>query len=123
MADTDLAMTRGDTWTRTITVVDAANARVNLTGKTLTFTARTAAGGTAVVTKTTGSGIVHATQSGATEGQATLTLDPADTSALAAYATTLVCDVQLTDGSARYTVIPAPGDRFTLTVYPDITTS
>ncbi len=117
----DHTLRRGDAATITVTVVDGNLAALDLTGKTLRFTAKRSvkdAQAAAVLAKVTGSGITHQTQSGATLGKADVAILPADTSGLPAHPTTLVYDVQLTDGTNPYTT-----ETGTLSILPDTTTS
>lgn len=102
----DLAMTRGDSYAFTVTVLDGAGAALDLTGKTLRMTLVRQPYADATIIKNTGAGIVHQTQSGATLGKATITLDPADTSALPAVPVAFRGDVQLTSGGLPYTTEP-----------------
>lgn len=114
----DHTMTRGDTKELLLEIDGEDGTPLDLTTWTVAFTARRSPlDATAVITKTTSSGIIRATQSGATLGQATVMLDPADTSSLPAYSTTLVYDVQLSQGSVRRTT-----EDGTLTITPDVTT-
>lgn len=110
----DLSMRRGDTL-RIDHTVTQGGAALNLTGKTLRFTAkRSHADGdaAAVFTKMIGSGI---TVTNAVGGLASTTISPADTSGLPALAQLLVWDLQLVDGSNVYTV-----ETGTLLVSPDV---
>lgn len=99
-----LEMYRGDTKVFDIAVTDPdTGGVVDLTGKTLAFMAkrsRTDADGSAVISKTTGAGIANTNAIG---GLAALTIDPADTSALAE-TTQLEYDLQLTNGGQVFTV-------------------
>ena len=97
-----LRMTRARTAVFSIAVLQNG-APLNVTGKTLYFTAKFKvqdADAAAVVKKSTGSGIVV---TDAPNGLATLTINPADTAALAEKNTQrLVCDVALKDGANVY---------------------
>lgn len=107
-------MVRGDNKTIRVTVSDA-NGPLNLTSKTLEFTAkRNKDDAAAFIQKTTGAGITHLTQSGGTLGQADVALVAGDTSGLPAYGTTLFYEVELTDGSNTYTT-----EQGTLVVSPN----
>lgn len=99
----DLAMTRGDSYTFTVSVLDGAGAALDLTGKTLRMTLVRQPYAEVSIVKNTGTGITHQTQSGATLGKATVALDPADTSALPAYPVAFKGDVQVTSGGLPYT--------------------
>ena len=115
-----LTMTRGDSATITVTVVGGDGEPVDLTGKTLRFTAKASpadAQAEAIIAKSTDAGITHQAQTGATEGLADVTIDPADTVTVAAYPVAFVYDVQLTDGANTYTT-----ETGSLVVRPDITT-
>lgn len=116
-----LSMTRGDSATITVTVVGGDGTPVDLTGKTLRFTAKQHAAdaqAAAVMAKVTGAGITHQAQVGATRGLADVTITPADTVTVAAYPVAFVYDVQLTDGADTYTT-----ETGSLTVRPDVTTA
>lgn len=80
MADiskTVLYMFRGETKAWRVPVVDSSGNAVDITSRTLTFTAKEyPSDTTALITKTTGSGIVHTTP---VSGIATLTIDNSDT--------------------------------------------
>lgn len=115
----DHLMTRGDSATIVLTVVDGAGAPLDLTGKTLIFTAKRAVvdPDPGVFQKRTGAGIaIRSPQSGATKGVADVAILPADTAGLPAYRTTLIYDAELVDGGAVSTL-----ETGTLTVAPDVT--
>ena len=86
----DIFITRGDTPSFTFTVLDPANplpngrpSPVNLTGASITFTAReTVDAGTATVVKTTADGITILPQLGTDIGKCRVDLDNADTASL-----------------------------------------
>ena len=102
-----LLVFKGEDKNYTITVVDENGDRVDLTGWTLEFEVKPKAGDAdpASIAKSTGIGITHLTQSGATLGQATLDFDPADTSGLTAGL--YKYDLLAIDGSGnRLVVIP-----------------
>lgn len=61
---------KGIEWRRRITVVDAAGAAVDLTGKAIKLQLRRRTTEAALIERTVGSGITLLTQSGATLGQA-----------------------------------------------------
>lgn len=107
-------MTRGDAFTFTLTVTQAG-AAYNLTGCSIRFTAKWSysdADGSAVFSRTVGSGI---TVTNAAGGIATVALAPSNTSSLPASRTDLVYDIQVTNGSNPFTVVQG-----TLSVYPDV---
>jgi hypothetical protein len=116
------ALVRGDDTTRIITIVNADGDALDLTGCTLRFTAkrrRTDAQAAAVISKVTPTQIALATQSGATLGTATLTIDAADTASLEAMRIDLLYDVELVTATGKkYTT-----ETGTLTINPDVTTS
>lgn len=124
MADVEIAVTRGRRRQLTHTVLNSVGQPQDLTGRTLKLLAKRSlddADGAAIITKSTGSGIVHLTQSGATLGQATITIEAADTAALPNYSVALRCEIVLLDGGAPYGVIPdVPPDRFWLLVGPNV---
>lgn len=110
-----LTMVRGDARQLEVTILDPdgtawadpGGAVITVTGKVR----RTDSDDDAVFTKTTGSGVTLATN------VATVTLDPADTDSLSGRnATTLYCDVQITDGDGPKTPL-----LFLLEVEPDVT--
>ena len=80
----DKTIYKGQTATFLLTVTDEDEERFNLDGSTLYFRIKLAvtAADPALVALETGSGIVHATQSGTTLGQATITVPAASTAAL-----------------------------------------
>jgi hypothetical protein len=110
-----LTMTRGDTRQIVVTITEAGGGTwtpplgvaVRCTGKLR----RTDADADAVFTKAIGDGIVLVAD------EATVTLDAADTDSLSGKnATTLYCDVQITDGDGPKTPL-----QFLLEVEPDVT--
>lgn len=111
----NLQMKRGDTVSLTVTVTQNGSP-FNLTGCAMRMTAKwnyTDADGSAVFTRTVGSGIVLTTP---LSGIATVTIAPANTSSLPAYTNNLFYDIQVTDtGSNVYTV-----QNGILTVDPDV---
>lgn len=113
-----LRMIRGDTFSFSATVTDS-NGVVNLTGKSLIFTLKTAysdADVNAIAQKKSSTGGIVITD--APNGLATITLLPADTRTLGDEFQVLVWDLQLIDGSNVYTV--ASGR---MEVTPDVTIS
>lgn len=107
-------MTRGDTKYLHVRIANA-DGPLDLTGKTLRFTAKRSHSNTdaeAVTSKVSGDGIELMEETGMAE----IALDPADTRDLPARLVRLVYDVQLKSGSEVFTV--AAG---TLTVNPDVT--
>jgi hypothetical protein len=116
---TALEMRRGDTMRFEIEVTDD-DGPVDLTGRTLFFTARRRySDEAAVIEKTSGAGIEHDDE---TVGLAVLTLAPADTEEMPAASTRLVCDLQLVDAAgAVTTLLPDGTGDMTLTVAPDVT--
>ena len=115
-----LEIHRGDTASFTTTILDGNDAPLDLTGKTLAFTAKrdkADAQADAIIAKTTGAGITHATQSELTLGQATITILPDDTEDLPTYSVALDYDIELTNGADTYTT-----EAGTLTVSADVTT-
>lgn len=115
MSSIAVTATRGDTIDLEVTVT-RDGAPVDLTGADLWFTAKLKvkdADVDAVAQKTVGSGI---TVTDAVNGEALITLDPADTDGLTKE-TTLYCDVQLVEASGRVTTV-ASG---TLTILRDVT--
>lgn len=108
-------ITRGDDATLTVTVTDPAGAPFALDGKTLWFTAKRKYSDpdeAAVIAKKSGEGIELLGD----PGKAVVAINAADTANLPNRETTLVCDVQLLDGTKVRTVA-----RDTLTVEPDVT--
>jgi hypothetical protein len=91
----------------TFTVVDGDGDPLDLTGYTLNFRATQRPVATLTISKATGSGIVHATQSGATIGQATLTLVAADTSSAPAYPIALEYQLEATPPTGGPYVVEA----------------
>jgi hypothetical protein len=112
---TTLRMTRGDGREYVVTILDSAGAAVDIATSTLTFTARRSYTGEIVITKTTGDGITAT----ATTGQATLTIDPADTATLPDAMTDLLWDIEVTD-SAGNPQTPLDG---VLRIRPDFSTA
>lgn len=80
--DRILRVVRGTHVTVRITVYDADDARVDLTGYAMSFRVARELAGAVEFTKTVGVGITLLTQSGDTLGQAEVALVPADTAAL-----------------------------------------
>ena len=108
------ALVRGEYATRTVTILDGDGDALDLTGASVYFTATrrlSDAAAAALISKETGAGIEHLTQSGDTVGQATITFDPADTSSLEAYRVDLHFAVW-----AVIATHPYPTQRGTLTV-------
>jgi len=102
-----------------VTVTDASGP-VPIGGATLFFTARRRYGEPPLIEKVTGDGL---DTDGLEEGQARLTLDPADTADLPSIETRLVCDLQLVEGAVVTTLLPNGSyDDFALIVRPDVTT-
>jgi hypothetical protein len=110
-----LTMVRGDARQLEVTILDPdgtpwtdpGGAVIKVTGKIR----RTDADADAVFSKLTGSGVALVSN------VATVTLDPADTDSLSGRnATTLYCDVQITDGDG-----PKTPKSFLLEVEPDVT--
>lgn len=100
----DLTIEHGATKTFALVILQGG-ANLDLTGKVLRFSAKRdhAAPGAPLIAKSTGAGIVHdADQPGVGKGKATLTLLPADTSALPNRRQILRWDVQVEDGANRY---------------------
>jgi hypothetical protein len=94
---TRLSITRGDTRVFTITLTDADEEALDLTGMSVTFTAKRTrfdSDEDAVIAKSIGSGIVVDEP---TSGVALMTLDPEDTEALPARTHRLYYDVQVVD--------------------------
>jgi len=102
----ELTMIRNDSFSFTVTVLDGAGAALDLTGKTLRVTLVRQPLADVTIVKNTGTGILHQTQSGATLGKATVTLDPADTSTCPDFPVAYRGDVQLTSGGLPYTTEP-----------------
>lgn len=105
----------------TITITDQSG-RVDLGGKTLRFTAKKSRydPDPPLISKITGSGIANLTQAGATLGQATISIDPADTVNNKAFAADridiLEWDCDLTSGADTFTV-----DSGTWEIDPSVT--
>lgn len=94
-----ISMTRGDTASFALAFTDAAGAPIDLTGLTLTFTAKERLldlDADAIITKVDGDGLEVDVDP--TTGLATLTVVPADTEGLVD-ATRLYWDIQLDDGA------------------------
>lgn len=117
MANLNLAAVRGDTETYELALTNGAGA-LDLTDADITFTVKRRLDDDdldAVIQKTVGDGI---TITGATEGEATLVIDPVDTADLPSHAVRLYYDLQVTvDGQTK---TPLQGR---LTVRPDVTTT
>lgn len=111
----NLTVKRGDTSSFSLAVTQSG-AVYNLTGASIRFTAKwnyTDADGSAVFTRTIGSGITIVS---APNGTATITFSAANTSSLPAYPVSLYYDVQVTDGSSNiFTVVDG-----ILNVNPDV---
>jgi hypothetical protein len=104
---TPLAVYKGEDKNYTLTIVDENGDRVDITGFAIEFEVKPKAGDPdpASIAKSVGSGIVLKPQTGDTLGQATISLDPADTSGLAALV--YKYDVVAVDGGGeRHVVIP-----------------
>lgn len=111
----DFTMTRGDN--RTIEVaVTSDGAAVNLTGASLTFTARMDYSAPVLVTKSSATAS-EITVTNAAGGLAEVYLIPADTSALPHATVYPVYDVQLTQAAGTVTTVV----RGKITVNPDVT--
>lgn len=120
----DLEMVRGDTTIYDVvaTATDAAGATaaINLTGKTLTFTARRERGSKndltnpAVISLSVGNGITPDPDQAANTGRGVVTIPPAATTGLPDYRVCLFWDLELIDGENVYTLSSG-----TLTVIPD----
>jgi hypothetical protein len=101
VAATDLEMIRGDTAQLEVTVT-AANVAFDLTGATVTFTAKRRKTDDAIVfEKDLGDGI---TITNAIQGELAVEIAPADTSALLDEASGLVWDLQVSRGGQVFTV-------------------
>ena len=120
MSSKTIAIRRGDSATLDVSVLSGRSA-YSLAGATVYFTAkesRTDADTAAVIRKSSG-GLGGVTITDAAGGLAEVTVNPADTSSLAAREYVLHYDVQVkTSGGAIYTV--AEG---TVVVLPDVTIS
>jgi hypothetical protein len=115
------SMTRSTDTILTITVIDGADQPLDLTGKTLRFTAKRHMSddqADAVIAKSSGNGITHLAQSGDTLGEAEVAIVPGDTATLPAYTVALFYDVELADGDERYQT-----ESGTLSIMPDVTTA
>jgi hypothetical protein len=124
VADTEVFMTKGRHRDILVTVLNSAGAPQDLTGRTLNFRAKRNIADTdanAIIIKATGSGITHATQSGATLGQATIAIAAANTSTLPNHTVSLAAEVVLIDAAEPYAVVPdVPPVRFWLVVGPQV---
>lgn len=101
----NLRMFRGDTRILEATVVDSAGATVDISGADLRWTAKRKLGdldADAVIIKTSVDGIDLV--GGGTTGELTITLDPEDTDDLLK-TTTLLWDLQVTDGIGQVTTV------------------
>lgn len=99
LIDQNFEMHSGDTKDILVSVLDELDAVVNITGATAVFILSNNPYSAAIVTKSSGSGIVI------TDGPAgilTVSLDPADTAALAG---SFYYEVELTDASGRVSTI------------------
>jgi hypothetical protein len=93
-----IEITAGDNRDLVYTIVDENDNVINLTGGSITWTAYVSGTSTAVITKSTSSGIALTDP---TNGVATVSLEPADTTSLKG---TYILDGQFTDsGSDVYT--------------------
>lgn len=105
-----LEIDQGDDESFVITVKVPPNppgTAADLTGCVLSFAARTSAALPPVISKSTGSGIVHRNQSGADKGIADMTIDAADTASLDSALTgrTLKCELQVVDTNHKTTTL------------------
>lgn len=110
---TRLAMVRGDTRAFTVTLTDESDAPLDLTDLSLAFTAKRRHGDAdddAVIRKTIGVGIEVTDAEG---GEATITIDPADTRDLTNLRT-LVWDLQVESADGTDVRTPLSG-RFVIT--------
>jgi len=108
MKQTNLEMILGDTWEKSISFTDAANAPINITGAIIVFTIKKEPSDTALVQKTVTN---HVNPTG---GQSAVEITPADWTGVVAGS--YVYDMQITfvDGK-KYTVM-----RGQVTVIDDI---
>lgn len=111
----DFTMTRGDNRTLKLTITSGGVA-VNLTGASLSFTARMDYPNAVVITKTSADAAQLAITNAA-GGLAEVYLKPADTSSLPHATVYLVYDVQLTQSDGTVTTVV----RGKITVNPDVT--
>lgn len=114
---TRLSMTRGDTKSFTITLTDDDGLPLDVTGMSLIFTVKRSrfdADADAVISKEVDDGIVV---DDPTTGEAVLTIEPGDTSGLAARTHRLFYDVQVVDGAG---VVITPLSDI-LEIQPDVT--
>lgn len=110
-------MTRGDTKSFTITLTDDDGLPLDVTGMSLIFTVKRSrfdADADAVISKEVDDGIVV---DDPTTGEAVLTIEPGDTSGLAARTHRLFYDVQVVDGAG---VVITPLSDI-LEIQPDVT--
>jgi hypothetical protein len=100
----DLSLYRGDDATFTVTANDSSGNAVDLSGTTLIWTAKRSkfdADADAVLQKkSSDGGVTILTQSGATLGQATITVDAVDTDSLTRQ-TFCFWDLEVVDGSGK----------------------
>jgi hypothetical protein len=109
VADTEIFMTKGRHRDILVTVLNSAGTPQDLTGRTLNFRAKRNIAdldAAAIIIKATGSGITHATQAGATLGQATIAILAANTSALPNHTVALRFEIVLLDAGEPYSVVP-----------------
>lgn len=101
---------KGEDKTYTIRVVDDAGDPVDISGFTVEFEVKTAVGlaDPASIAKAVGSGIVIAPDQVANKGEATLTIDPADTNTLTALI--YKYDLIVIDGGGERQVVIAPSN-------------
>lgn len=114
---TRLSITRGDTRVYSITLTDADSEPLDLTGVSVTFTAKRSqldSDEDAIISKAVGSGIAVDDPE---TGIAVLTLDPEDTEDLPARTLRLFYDVQVVD-AAGVVVTPLMD---VLEIQPDVT--
>jgi hypothetical protein len=98
----EYTIARGADFGLTVTIRDANGSPVDLTGRSITFTAkRSREDAVAFIQKTVGNGITLSPQSGATLGQCVVRLVPADTTGLARYSTALHYDIWLVDAGGQ----------------------
>lgn len=117
MTSTNLTMIRGDTVPINLTITNAQGA-VDLTGCELWFSAKKSVADPDPPIIAKSSGVLGGIQvTDAAGGLATVTLDPADTSAFTADTQLLTYDVQLKDGAGNITTV-ASGY---LTITADVT--
>lgn len=99
LIDQNFEMHSGDTKDIEVSVLDELDAVVNITGATAVFILSNNPYSAAIITKSSGSGIVI---TDGVAGLLTITLDPADTAALAG---AFYYEVELTDASSRVSTI------------------